>query len=125
MPATTVLLFEVCDTPDWPQQPLEQSDAPERMLCVSSDPTARKAILAALDEVARREPPAGPRPRFDYTFKANTPLKQIFRKMADTPLTVLSVTPLEEEPDITFFFFRTAFTISELQKELPRHPIAE
>jgi hypothetical protein len=120
MPMLPVLLFEVCDTPSWPQQKLMPSEAPERMLCVAMDESARRALLAALAEVEKREPPAAPRPRLDFNLKPKTPLKQVYRRMAEYPITVLSLS-WADDAEITIIFLRTGFTISEMQKEIPKH----
>lgn len=121
-PTFPVMLLEVCDTPTWRHEKLPQSASPERMVCIAVDPKSRDAIMAALAEVEKREPASVPRPKVDFTLKGNTPMKQIFRRMADLPITVLSLTA-QDDFDATIFFVRTAFTISELQKELPKHTI--
>lgn len=89
---------------------------------LSADEGVGRAMRAALAEVEKREPAAGARPRIDITMKGNTPLKQVYRRMADYPITVLSIS-WADDPNMTLFFLRTAFTISEMQKEIPKHMI--
>lgn len=122
LPMVPVMLFEICDAPQWRHLKLTQSHAPERMLCVAADPGITKAMMAALAEVEKREPKLGDRERLDIDIKPKMPLKQIYKRMAEFPVTVLSLA-FESESGITLFFLRTAFTISEVQKEIPKHVI--
>lgn len=122
LPMVPVVLFEVCDTPQWRHLKLTQSLAPERMLCVAGDDGIRRAMMAALAEVEKREPKIEGRQRVDIDFKPKMPLKQIYKRMAEYPVTVLSLT-FDQESGMTLFFLRSAFTISEMQKEIPKHII--
>lgn len=115
-----VLIYEVCDPPDRPDEQIEPSQAPERVIAISITNDSRDALMRALAEVERREPPyPNPRKPVKINLRDNTPLRSVFKQMAALPLTVFSMTQPDQDAG-TLFFIRTAFTISELQKELPK-----
>ncbi len=117
MPAP-VLLFEVCeDDRRRPGEELKMSDAPERMV-VFAAAEFRDAVMKALKAVESREPRVPQNPSRRIKLKGNTPLKSVFRQMAEVPITVFSMTDADFR-EATTFFLRTAFTITELRKELP------
>jgi hypothetical protein len=120
-----VLIYEVCDPPDRPDELVEPSQAPERVIAISISDTSRDSLMRSLAEVEKREPPyPTPANTIRINLKDKTPLRSIFKQMAAHPLTVFSIT-LPEKAAGTLFFLRTAFTISELQKELPKMVVGE
>ena len=114
-----VLFYEVCDKPAWPNVDLQPSQAPERLLVLAPHAPTRDAVLRALQDVEKREPKLESQRAPRVTIKPNTPLRSVFKQMASIPMTVFSLTD-GDDPDSTIFFIRTAFTLSEFRKELPR-----
>ena len=113
-----VLLFEVVGAPRGGSGKIELSAAPERMLIVVVEKETRNALLEALRRVEKREPKMrDPNRQARIKIKDNTPIKSIFKQMAAIPFTVFSITFAEDMAN-SVFFLRTAFTISELQKEI-------
>ena len=111
-------------------EPMEESDiadyepglVPEELLVIAVDPVVRQAVFEALKRVESREP-AFPHQQTVKTPKIeeNTPLKSIYRHMADMPATVFSVTlPGANGEPGTVFCLRTAFTISEFRREIEK-----
>ncbi len=89
------------------------------MLTLAPHAATRDAIMRALQEVEKREPKLENQRTPKIAIKPNTPLRSIFKQMANIPMTVFSLTD-GDDPDSTIFFIRTAFTLSELHKELPK-----
>lgn len=118
MATPPILLYEVVE-PGWLKTDLKLSEIPERMVVAAYEASIRNAVMEALRRVELREPPhpASTKP-VRMKLKGNTQAKSIFKQMAEHPLTVFSFT-FEDDQDSTIFFLRTAFTISEVQKELP------
>ena len=114
------LLFE--PHPEWPihgRLPVI-SDAPEELIVAAWVPWIREACFQALGRVEAREPKyPSHTPKKSLKFKDNTPVKALFRKMAEMPLTVFSITLPDDGPDsISIFFLRTPFTVSEFRREI-------
>ena len=115
-----LLIFEPYEESRIPGFVARISEAPEELLVIAIEPSVREAVLQALECVAAREPlnpPQGP-PK-TIKLKPNTPLKSVFRQMAEAHLTVFSITVPSDSPYFTtYFFMRTPFTISEFRREL-------
>ena len=115
-----LLIFE--PHPDWSihgRLPII-SDAPEELVVVPLEPSVRAACFQALERVEAREPkhPIHP-PKKSLKFNDNTPVKGFFRKMAEMPMTALSLTFSDNGPDaISIFFLRTPFTVSQFRREI-------
>ena len=96
--------------------------APEELVVVAVDPVVRQAVFEALSRIESREP-VSPHNETVKTpqIHENTPLRSIYRQMADMPAAVFSLTMHcdDGEPG-TIFFLRTAFTISEFRREIEK-----
>ena|ERR1035441_2939851 len=117
-----LLIFEPHEESRIPSPAPTPSDAPEELVVVAVGQVVREAVFEALRRVEAREPniPVNPKAKLPK-FKDNTPLKSFFRQMAAMPATVFSLTFPDDAPDSgTIFFLRTAFTISELRREMNR-----
>ncbi|HEY5043661.1 MAG TPA: hypothetical protein VIK53_16940 [Verrucomicrobiae bacterium] len=113
-----LLVFEPCEEPLIPSE--VPSEAPEELLILSLESSVKQEVFQALKRVETRETEY-PKEHSQRSLKIkdNTPLKSIFRQMAEMPVTVFSMPLLDDDPDaISIFFIRTAFTISEFRREL-------
>lgn len=80
----------------------------------------RAACFQALERVEKREPkfPSHLQKK-SLKFELNIPIKFLFRKMVDMPVTVFSLTLPGEGPEtLSIFFLRTPFTVSEFRREI-------
>ena len=96
------------------------SEAPEELVIMAFDAEFRAACFQALERVEEREPmfPSHPQKK-SLKFELNIPIKALFRKMADMPITVFSLTLQEEGPEVlSIFFLQTPFTVSEFRREI-------
>jgi hypothetical protein len=102
------------------------SEAPEELVVASIGENTTEAIFQALKQVEEREPqyPSESK-RKSLKIKDNTPLKNLFRQMAEMPLTVFSFSVPAEADSVSIFFLRTAFTVSEFRREIQQIIIAK
>ena len=124
--APPVLLFEPLSEVNLSSSQPTLSKTPENLLVASIFPSVTESIFQALKTVEAKEPPyPSDQKRKAIKLKENTPLKNLFRQMAEMPLTVFSVTVPAEAESVSIFFLRTAFTIGEFQKEIQRIIISD
>ena len=114
-----LLLFEPVKESRIPSQKSSVSEAPEELLVVALDETISQAVFQALKRVEAREPSyPTEQKRKSFKLKENTPLKSVFRQMAEMPLTVFSISSPVEAEAASIFFLRTAFTVSVFRHEI-------
>ena len=112
-----LLLFQ--PLPEWPQyqEVPKVSKEPEQLIVIAAMPQIVTHCLNGLAEVEKREPQykqEARHRRIKINFK--TPMKNLFRQMADIPLTVFSM----NYPEGSVFFLRTRFTIAEFLREVEK-----
>lgn len=98
------------------------SEAPEELIVVAIEQEVRNHCFKGLEQVEKYEPKY-PQNIDSRTMKItpNTSFKSLFRKMTELPLTAFSLTLPDDGADaMTFFFLRTAFTISLFIQELQK-----
>ena len=128
----TMLMFIPVKRPSAPSviQPL--SETPDELIVYGIGSIVLHDIFRALKQVEKREPHrVHAIPKSGIRFCGNTPISNVFEQMAAIPMTVLSFTYPDRQPEdpkyplpFTFFFIRTRFTVSELLRELAR-PVAQ
>jgi len=115
---TPVFIFEPYEAPRHPAPPPRASEAPEEIIVVSMGQGPREAIFEALKRIETREPKLQQQRPLNITLKPNTPLKSIYRQMAEVPATVFSLTLGEDSDAGAIFFIRTGFTVNQLRHEM-------
>jgi hypothetical protein len=117
----TIVFYLPGPEPRIPTQQTPSLTPKDLLIVVSVGDAMREAALQALKRVEDREPEMRVERKTSLKWKDNTPLKAIFRKMSEMPITALSFGLTEGREDgITVFFLRTSLTVAEFQREIER-----
>lgn len=114
-----ILLYEVCDAPEWSHATVKGSENPDRMLVMTYHAESRDAVARAVANVGRRHPGTGDKTASKLTVKDSTPLRNFFRQMSEVPLTAFQLAHANT-PGQALFFLRTAPVIADFKQELPK-----
>jgi hypothetical protein len=114
-----ILLYEICDAPEWAHATVKPATSPGRMLILTYQPAGRAAIGQAIVNAKSRLKQEPPQKKPHLTAKANTPLRNIFKQMAEIPLTEFNLVP-GGTPTATLFFLCSSELIAEFRVELPK-----
>lgn len=113
-----ILIFEVCDAPEWAHATVKGSENPERMLVMTFKAESRDAVARTVAAVGQRHLVPADKKKSALTMKESTPLRNFFRQMSEVPLNIFSLSHAAT-PGSTLFFLRTAPVIADFKRELP------
>src|SRR5205823_4607542 len=119
----TILLYDVGDAPEWAHATIKPSESPDRMVVRAFETKGRDAIAGAIVRVKARLPVEPLKKKLAVTTKENTPLRNIFKQMAELPLREFNVGTVEDKGGMLFFLyskemvagFRTELTKAVIQ----------
>jgi hypothetical protein len=114
-----ILLYEVCDAPEWAHATVKPAETPDRMVIMAFKAPSSEAITNAILNVKSRLPQEAPKKKLHIVAKENTPLRNIFKQMSEIPLTEFNITP-GDAPESKLFFLRTPELVAEFRNELPK-----
>ncbi len=117
--SNVLLIYEVSDAPEWIHGTVKPSEQPDRMVLVALEARGRNAIAAAIRAASAKVSVPPLQKKLRLTAKDETPLRNIFKQMADLPLLEFNIVP-EQPPQSAVFFLRTREFIAEFRQELPK-----
>jgi hypothetical protein len=117
--SNAILIYEVCDAPEWSHATIKPVEHPDRMMIMVYDARGRDAIVNAILNAKAKRPQEPFKKKLHITAKAQTPLRSIYKQMAELPLTEFNLTP-DNLPGAAVFFLRTPELVADFRQELPK-----